>query len=326
MTSQEKKIVITPKPKLSSSSSSLISQNRFIPLSPYSSSYSQRLRPTYSALAHIPRMSPNTTSYNKSPSTASSSNNIIRSSPEKEFHENPNRHVIKILEPLEEKKLDQGFGSLTEYLYPKTTHFYNNDWQTREYYETILQETRSIVVYHTYSKENPKKIEYSKVKIFKVISLEEWGNKPHTNKVLAGYSEYPAYNYYDYQEACIPEIFPPRIREGYNKYKQEAKETSPPLLLRQYSVKWWKQIDEGQTDIKAVVDYHNSLIGRSPRTSKAKTEIIDLENIERIQAAGSSKEEIKKILDEVRRSPASSEDILQESQDPYDDIDEFLNF
>nr|GFA54454.1 putative reverse transcriptase domain-containing protein [Tanacetum cinerariifolium] len=281
MTSQEKKIAITPKPKLPSSSSSLISQNRFTPLSPYSSSYNPSPRPTYSALAHIPRMSPNSTSYNKSPSTASSSTNITKSSSEKsKFHENPNRHVIKILEPLEEKRLDQGFGSLTEYSYPKNTHFYNNDWQTQEYYETILQETRSIAVYHTYNKENPKKIEYSEVKIFKVISLKEWGNKPHTNKVLAGYSEYPAYNYYDYQEACV---------------------------------KWWKQIDEGQSDMKAVVDYHNSLIGRSPRIPTAKTEIIDLDTIEWIQAAGSSKEEVHKILNEVRRSPASSEDIFHDS-------------
>nr|GFD01906.1 hypothetical protein [Tanacetum cinerariifolium] len=68
------------------------------------------------------------------------------------------------------------------------------------------------------------------------------------------------------------------------------------------------------------------LIERSPRTSKAKTEIIDLETIERIQAAGSSKEEIQKILNEVKRSPSPSEDILQDSQDPYDDIEEFLNF
>nr|GFA16881.1 reverse transcriptase domain, zinc finger, CCHC-type, aspartic peptidase domain protein [Tanacetum cinerariifolium] len=359
MTTQDKKIAITPKPKLPSSSSSNISQNRFVPLSSYSSPYNQTPRPTYSALAHIPRMPLNTTPYNKSPSTASSSTNITRNPPEKEFYDNPNRQIIKILEPLKEKKLDQGFGTLTDYLYPRNTHFYTNDWQNQEYYETILQETRSIVVYHTYSKENPNKIEYSKVKIFKVISLKEWGSKPHINKVLAGCSNYPAYNYYDYQEACIPEIFPPRILEGYNKYraifaqenappfeytlqfsiifriswilsfnykKQEAKDTSPPLLLRQYSVKWWKQIDERQADIQAVIDDHNSLIERSPRTSKAKTEIIDLETIERIQAAGSSKEEIQKILNEVKRSPSPSEDILQNSQDPYDDIEEFLNF
>nr|GEZ65443.1 reverse transcriptase domain, zinc finger, CCHC-type, aspartic peptidase domain protein [Tanacetum cinerariifolium] len=102
--------------------------------------------------------------------------------------------------------------------------------------------------------------------------------------------------------------------------------SSSSSIISQNSVKWWKQIDERQADIQAVIDYHNSLIERSPRTSKAKTEIIDLETIERIQAAGSSKEEIQKILNEVKRSPSPSEDILQDSQDPYDDIDEFLNF
>nr|GEY04746.1 reverse transcriptase domain, zinc finger, CCHC-type, aspartic peptidase domain protein [Tanacetum cinerariifolium] len=91
-------------------------------------------------------------------------------------------------------------------------------------------------------------------------------------------------------------------------------------------VKWWKQIDERQADIQAVIDYHNSLIKISPKTSKAKTQIIDLETIERIQRAGSSKEEIQKILNEVKRSPSPSEDIFQDSQDPYDDIEEFLNF
>nr|GFB74824.1 reverse transcriptase domain, zinc finger, CCHC-type, aspartic peptidase domain protein [Tanacetum cinerariifolium] len=137
-------------------------------------------------------------------------------------------------------------------------------------HKMMNKETQSIVVYHTYNKESPKKIEYSKVKIFKVISLEEWGNKPHTNKVSTGYSEYPAYNYYDYQEACLVE--------------------------------------------------------RSPSIPITRTTIIDLETIERIQVAGSSKEEIQKILNEVRRSPASSKDIFQDSQDPYDNEAEFLNF
>nr|GEU39442.1 reverse transcriptase domain, zinc finger, CCHC-type, aspartic peptidase domain protein [Tanacetum cinerariifolium] len=157
----------------------------------------------------------------------------------------------------------------------------------------------------------------------------------------------------------IPEIFPPRILEGYNKYKaifaqesaqpfeytlqfsiifripwifsfnykkQEADGTSPPILLRQYSIKWWKQIDEGQADIKAVSEYHNSLIRRSPSVSTTRTPITDLDTIERIQAAGSSKEQIQKILKEVKRSPASSEDILQDSQDTYDNEAEFLDF
>nr|GFB06485.1 reverse transcriptase domain, zinc finger, CCHC-type, aspartic peptidase domain protein [Tanacetum cinerariifolium] len=111
-----------------------------------------------------------------------------------------------------------------------------------------------------------------------------------------------------------------------NYKKQEADVTSPPLLLRQYSIKWWKQIDEGQADIKAVSDYHNSLTRRSPRISTTRTPITDLDVIERIQAAGSSREQIQKILNEVRRSPAASEDIFQDSQDPYDNETEFLDF
>nr|GEW63719.1 RNA-directed DNA polymerase, eukaryota, reverse transcriptase zinc-binding domain protein [Tanacetum cinerariifolium] len=270
MASSDKKIAITLKPKLPSPSSPLISQNKFIPLSPYSSPYSPRPRPTYSALANLPRMSQSSTPYTRSPSTASSSSNVTRSPSDKpEFEINPNKQIIKIIEPLEEKKLNHGFVSLIEYLYPINAHFYNNDWQTREYYETVLRESQSIMVYHTYSKEFSKKIEYSKVKILKVLFLEEWGNKPYTNKVLAGYPAYVAYNYYEYQEAwyntfllrnhnhswflcyaeefpnkypkwftkwfkymgSIPEIFSSRILEGYNKYKLMFSQENGDLVI-----------------------------------------------------------------------------------------------
>nr|GEV58360.1 hypothetical protein [Tanacetum cinerariifolium] len=172
MTSLDKKIAITSKPKLPSPPSSLISQNRFIPLSPYSSPYGPRPRPTYSALAHIPSMSQSATPYIRSPSTASSSSNITRSPSDK------------------------------------------------------------------------------------------------------------------------PEF----------------------------------QVNEGQADIKAVSEYYNSLIKKSPNVSTPRTSITDVDTIERIQAAGSSKEEIQKILNEVRRSFASSEDIFQDSQDTYDNDTEFLDF
>nr|GFA51446.1 reverse transcriptase domain, zinc finger, CCHC-type, aspartic peptidase domain protein [Tanacetum cinerariifolium] len=215
MTSSDKKIAITSKPKLPSPSSQLISQNKFITLSPYSSPYSSRPRPTYSALANLPSMSQSLTPYTRSPSTASSSSNITRSSFDKpEFPINPNKQIIKILEPLEEKNLNQGFLSLIEYLYPRNAHFYNNDWQTREYYEMILRESQSIMV------------------------------------------------------------------------------------------------DEGQADIKAMSEYYSSLIKKSPSVSTSRTSITDADAIERIQVACSSKEEIQNILNEVRRSPASSEDIV----------------
>ncbi|GJY57232.1 hypothetical protein Tco_0456347 [Tanacetum coccineum] len=106
--------------------------------------------------------------------------------------------------------------------------------------------------------------------------------------------------------------------------KEEAEGTPPPLLLRQFSVKWWKQVDEGQANIKVVTKYYNSFIKKSPcpSTSKSST-TTDAEPIKRIRAC-TSEEELQKILNEVRRSPPPSEDIFQDSQDPYDN--EFLDF
>ncbi|GJY25169.1 putative ribonuclease H-like domain-containing protein [Tanacetum coccineum] len=98
----------------------------------------------------------------------------------------------------------------------------------------------------------------------------------------------------------IPEIFPTKVLEGYTQYKnmfiqngvplfeytlqfsaifklpwilsfthkkKEAEGNSPPLLIRQFSVKWWKQINENQANKEAVIKYYNSLIQESPGTT-----------------------------------------------------------
>ncbi|GJV79380.1 hypothetical protein Tco_1515250 [Tanacetum coccineum] len=155
----------------------------------------------------------------------------------------------------------------------------------------------------------------------------------------------------------IPEIFPPRVLQGYNQYKvmfaqesappfeytlqfsvifripwimsftykkKEAEGTSPPSLLRQYSVKWWKQVQESQADEKAVIAYHNSLIKRSPGPSTPKSSSSDAETIQGIKACKTDKEYYD-LLNEIRSSPTPSEDIFQDSQDPYED-ENFLNF
>ncbi|GKA78091.1 hypothetical protein Tco_0914563 [Tanacetum coccineum] len=126
----------------------------------------------------------------------------------------------------------------------------------------------------------------------------------------------------------IPESFPTKVLEGYNQYKnmflqegvpsfeytlqfsaifklpwissfthkkKEAKGTSPPLLIRQFSVKWWKQINEDQANKEAVIKYYNSIIQESPKFAR--------------------------LMNHIRSSPTPSEDLFQDSQDPYDSID-----
>ena len=156
----------------------------------------------------------------------------------------------------------------------------------------------------------------------------------------------------------IPEIFPPKVLEGYQRYKlvfpqkgvppfeytlqfmiifrlpwimswnykkQEADGASPPLLTREYTTRWWNAVKEDQADIKAVMDHYNSLVrSSSPGPSSSSKSCSDVETIKRIQNC-KSEEEIQRIIDEVRKSPTPSEDIYQDSQDPYED-DGFLNF
>ncbi|GJY79214.1 hypothetical protein Tco_0485015, partial [Tanacetum coccineum] len=171
--SSDKKIVL-PKPRLptpftpkmpSPPSPIAQTQNRFIHLTPYPPTTSPITRPTYSALAHMQGISQD---LNRLP-TPISPINIPRSpSINPEFQVNPNKQVIKILEPIEEQKLNQSFN----------TNFYTNDYQTREYYEAVLVDSKSIQVRHNYNREDPTKIDFSKVKIFKVLSPEDWNNRP----------------------------------------------------------------------------------------------------------------------------------------------------
>lgn len=115
----------------------------------------------------------------------------------------------------------------------------------------------------------------------------------------------------------IPEIFPTSVLLGFNKYKkifsqesappceytlqfsalfqipwilsftykkQEAEGTSPPLLYRQFSVKWWKKINEEQADVKAVTLYYENISRSSPSpySPSSSSSTTDTETIRRI--------------------------------------------
>ncbi|GKC78209.1 hypothetical protein Tco_1128983, partial [Tanacetum coccineum] len=105
-----------------------------------------------------------------------------------------------------------------------------------------------------------------------------------------------------------------------------AEGTSPPLLVRQFSAKWWKQINESQADKEAVTKYHNSLIQESPSTSTSKfTSALKLSKI-KVEIAKKieeckNDEDFARVISQIRSSPTPCEDLFQDSQDPYDSID-----
>ncbi|GJZ59362.1 hypothetical protein Tco_0615178 [Tanacetum coccineum] len=159
----------------------------------------------------------------------------------------------------------------------------------------------------------------------------------------------------------IPETFPQKVLTGYNQYKvlfkqeniplfeytlqfsaifklpwilsfthkkKESEGSSPPLLIRQWSAKWWKVIKESQADREAVVKYHNSLIARttkvSPGSSTSGLSMTNKEIAQRIKDCSNNEELLERFINEIRGSPTPSENLFQDSQDPYED-ENFLN-
>ncbi|GJR33159.1 hypothetical protein Tco_1109391 [Tanacetum coccineum] len=143
-------------------------------------------------------------------------------------------------------------------------------------------------------------------------------------------------------------VFPTKVLEGYNQYKnmflqedvpsfeytlqfsaifklpwilsfthkkKEAEGTSPPLLIRQFSVKWWKQVKEEQANKEAVIKYYNSLIQESPSTSTIRTNSVSRLSKSNKELAQKIKdcdddEEFARLMNLIRNSPTPSEDLF----------------
>ncbi|GJZ22915.1 hypothetical protein Tco_0559954, partial [Tanacetum coccineum] len=143
-------------------------------------------------------------------------------------------------------------------------------------------------------------------------------------KILAGYEHFkelfkqeeaPMFEY-TLQFAAVFKL--PWIMSFTHK-KQERQGNFPPLLMRQFSVKWWKQIEDKQASKEAVIKYYNDITTGSPSPSCSKEPMIEDNSNDIARRIRDCKEEdLARIISEIRRSPSTSEDLFQDSQDPYD--------
>ncbi|GJT27000.1 hypothetical protein Tco_0907275 [Tanacetum coccineum] len=158
----------------------------------------------------------------------------------------------------------------------------------------------------------------------------------------------------------IPESFPTKVLEGYNQYKnlfiqegvpsfeytlqfsaifklpwilsfthkkKEAEGTSPPLLIRQFSVKWWKQVNDHQADKEAVTKYYKMLLtSRNPLKKNQPVLHSKAKSVSKLSKSNSElakkildcddDEEFARMMNYIRRSPTPSEDLFQDSRFP----------
>nr|KAJ0225570.1 hypothetical protein LSAT_V11C100048090 [Lactuca sativa] len=98
---------------------------------------------------------------------------------------------------------------------------------------------------------------------------------------------------------------------------QEAKDSSPPWLNRQFRSKWWDKMKIYQASEQAVIKHYQEIYIQKP-----EVEATFINNF-----ATSTPEELQKLLQEIRQTSLVSDnspksiknDLFQDSQDPFDD-------
>lgn len=112
---------------------------------------------------------------------------------------------------------------------------------------------------------------------------------------------------------------------------QEAKDSSPPWLNRQFRSKWWDKMKISQASEQAVIKHYQEIYIQKPEVEATFINNLpksDVDLIARIKdAATSSPEELQKLLQEIRQTPSVSDDspksikndLFEDAQDPFDD-------
>ena len=130
------------------------------------------------------------------PSVPSFSNPVYKSKEPKQ--------LIQVLEADHRSALD---SFEIQNIFQKDKCFVSNDLsKTRRFYEFILIDTESIQVSHVKNPEGTD-IAYSKCKILKIISKNNWEKSPFTHKIFSQNFVPQTFDYLDYKNAWFNTFF-----------------------------------------------------------------------------------------------------------------------
>nr|KYP43243.1 polyprotein [Cajanus cajan] len=106
--------------------------------------------------------------------------------------------------PIEPEWANLSKEQIVNIIFPENTH-HQNYLKPRLFYEFILVDTESIDLFHSRDKEG--NIIYSKAKILKIITPEEWGQRIYQPKTFSRQFQPQYYTYYDYTMAWTYMLF-----------------------------------------------------------------------------------------------------------------------
>jgi len=89
-----------------------------------------------------------------------------------------------------------------------------NTKKNKRFYQLILIDTQSAEITPAYDKKDPSIVCFSKLKIKRIISEEDWNQNPMTEKRFSRIFE-PPYNYFDYQESWYKVLYDTNPRHSW---------------------------------------------------------------------------------------------------------------
>lgn len=146
------------------------------------------------------------------------------------------------IQPLENEDEEKDVKTLTSQIFPKDFYYLpDHPYKTREFYEQILLETQSVIIDHYPNTKYPSQIGFSRIKIARVMTREEWRQHPFTNKMFSQKipgQELCVYNYHDYQKAWFRIFWYKPIFHSWSIYFVKTCQRTFP----RWWIDWFKKI------------------------------------------------------------------------------------
>ncbi|KAK3223932.1 hypothetical protein Dsin_010957 [Dipteronia sinensis] len=112
----------------------------------------------------------------------------------------------------------------------------DDEEKTQPFYEFILVDTGSVAISEIYNKYDPTKVAVMKIKICKIITLEQWGGNPN-KKIRFSRLFRSDYSYWDYRDAWFKMFY--RQNPEYSLSWCVYFDKNFPLNLPFWFLEWW---------------------------------------------------------------------------------------
>jgi len=138
-----------------------------------------------------------------------------------------------------------------------------NTKKNKRFYQLILIDTQSAEITPESDKKDPSIICFSKLKIKRILSEEDWNQNPITEKRFSRVFDPPSYNYFDYQESWYKILYDVNPRHSW--YISFANPQVLPVKIPVWFQEWFCWVGPTKTLFPpAVVKYYDNFKDLSP--------------------------------------------------------------